>query len=177
MDFFGHREGLLVDEEYGNKTRDNRMKVSGRIRQEFIGKSSGLSPDDQTLLIKWDDLFHLEVHNGLLSFAQEIIALVNEQKPPSIGPSTDPYAYSAFVNRSCEMGWMIVKLLPFLQPSESAFGSEWGTKRAVLDNSLRYMMERFSETGNTMAKSFIAMIEKKFRFKDTLCYFDSTYVA
>jgi hypothetical protein len=64
LEFFGIKEGLVMSDEWANETREHRMKVSNRIRHEFISKSSGLSPSDQELLIKWDDLFHLEVHNG-----------------------------------------------------------------------------------------------------------------
>jgi hypothetical protein len=67
---FGATDSLPVDEDYAEVTRQSRMKVSRRVFQEFLGKSSGLSEAEQNDLERWDNLFHLEVHNGLLSFAK-----------------------------------------------------------------------------------------------------------
>ncbi len=45
---FDAKEGIPLDDNYGEITRENRMKVSRRISQEFIGKSSGLLEGSKT---------------------------------------------------------------------------------------------------------------------------------
>lgn len=175
VEAFGGKEGLLVEEDYADVTRGNRMKVSSRVSQELMGKSSGLSEANQKLLKRWDNLFHLEVHNGLLSFGQEMLALLNERKAPSIGPTWEPYAYAAFVNRTSEIGWMLARLFPFIQPLPHAFGSDWSKKRMVLDDSFRFLVEMYGKNGNTISEAFITMMDKKFKFKESFCYSDSTY--
>jgi hypothetical protein len=42
-----------------------------------VGKESGLAPDVQQVLRQWDGVFHAEVHNGALSFMQEISGFQN----------------------------------------------------------------------------------------------------
>lgn len=175
IDAFGTKEGIPIDENYGDVTRENRMKVSRRISQEFIGKSSGLSEENQTKLEQWDNLFHMEVHNGFLSFAQQMLSLVNEGRVPQIGPTFETYQYYAFTNRAAEMGWMLTRLFPYLQPEPRAFGTEWERKRFVLDDSFQFLVKMHGGSGNRTFHAFIAMMQKQFKFKDTFCYAESTY--
>ena len=173
---FGAKEDLTPDQEgYGKATTENRKKASNRLSAEFIGKSSGLSLDVQHDLKRWDNLFHLEVHNAFLSFTHDINAIYREGKLPALGPTRVVEAYAIYMNRRAEIGWMIVRLLPFLQLSEGTFGAEWLHKQQVLDDSFRYMAEGLAGLGKRIGHSFIAMMDKKFRFKKSFHYFESTY--
>jgi hypothetical protein len=175
MEAFGAKEGLPLDENYGDVTRNSRMKVSRRISQEFIGKSSGLSREDQDQLERWDNIFHLEVHNGFLSFALQLQPLMDEGRVPEIGPTFNTHQYYAFTNRTAEMGWMLIRLFPYLQPESGSFGAEWNKKRFVLDDSFEFLIDAQGKNGNAASPAFTAMMQKKFKFKDTFCYGESMF--
>lgn len=65
---------------------------------------------------------------------------------------------------------MLTRLFPYLQPEPNAFGPEWERKRAVLDDSFRFLIEMQAKHGNTVSGAFTAMIDKKFNFKNSFCY-------
>jgi len=123
-------------------------------------------------LKRWDDFFHLEMHGGSISLAQELKEL-SEGRLLQIGPSIVQDAYVLYINRSSELGWMITRLLPFLQVSEDAFGPDWQRKRRVLDDSFRYMLEGFSNLGKRLGASFITMMDTEFVFKQPFHYFEA----
>jgi hypothetical protein len=173
---YGTKEGLARgDKEYGRKTMEIRKKASKRIFAEFMGDSSGLPQTVRDDLKMWEDLFHAEVHNGSLTLTHDLQALHGSNIAPRIGPTKIAEAYTIYINRTSEIGWMLVRLLPFLQPSKAAFGGEWVRKKEVLDDSFRYMLETLASLDKRLGSSFITMIDKKFRFKDPFHYFESTY--
>jgi len=168
-------EGIKFDEIAAKLTRDLRQKASNRISKEFMGPSSGLDASDQAILEKWDGMFHLEVHNGLLSFTQEMMDLA-KGIVPSIGPSRQTPSYYYFACRAAECGWMLNRLLPFIQPFKNALGPAWSEKNTILDRCFRHLVEHQGRSGNQAAASFIKMIDKKFTLTVESFYADSTYV-
>jgi len=160
-------------DDYANKTTRSRKNIENLISRRMSGKDSGLSIDIQNDLKRWDQLFNYEVHGGILSFAQEVAALYTAGKAPSIGPMFDDDALAMYVNRSVEIGWLVVRLLPFLQMSLADFGSEWEDKRAILDESFRYMVEELGLLGKKIGDSLIAMVDTKFSFKQPFHYFEA----
>ncbi|HTB14453.1 MAG TPA: hypothetical protein VK752_22940 [Bryobacteraceae bacterium] len=177
LDSLGLKEGLSPSQkDFGEKTAENRRKVDNRITQEFIGKSSGLSKEAMDDLKRWDDSFNLEVHNASLTWTHEMKALIQGEMAPRFGPSTTEEGYAIYQNRSAEIGWIITRLLPFLQPSEAAFGDEWLGKRKILDDAFRHMSDGLATTLNKrIGSSFIELMDKKFRLKESFHYFESTY--
>jgi hypothetical protein len=79
-------------------------------------------------------------------------------------------AYIMYINRSSELGWMVTRLLPYLQMTESAFGEEWQQKREILDDSFRYMLEGLEGLGKRLGTSFITMMDDEFAFKRPFYY-------
>jgi len=140
-----------------------------------MGKTSGLDAKDQENLKRWDDYFHYEVHGGHVSLIQELRAVL--QGLPQIGPAADQDAFIMYMNRSAELGWIITRLMPFLQLSKDFFGSRWREKHAILEDSFRYMLEGFSNLGKELGPSFIRMMDAKFAFKDPFFYFEADGVA
>jgi len=114
-------------------------------------------------------MFHLEVHGGILALVQDLQQLGKGNALP-IGPSELENTYVTYMNRSSELGWMITRLLPYLQISENAFGDEWHKKREIMDDSFRYMLEGLSNLGKRLGASFIAMMDEKFAFKQPFYY-------
>jgi hypothetical protein len=158
--------------EYKKQTTRNRKDAEQRITNGLMGKTSGLSADVQEDLKRWDDAFHYEMHGGSVSLSQELME-ISKGKIPQIGPSVIKDAYVMYINRSSELGWMIMRLLPFLQASEDAFGKDWRDKRQVLDDSFRYMLEGFSNLGKRLGVSFITMVDTKLAFKKPFFYFEA----
>jgi hypothetical protein len=158
--------------EYKRKIIRNRKNAEHRISRGLIGANSGLSTEVQADLQLWDDLFHVEVHGGGLSLVGELLGL-SEGKIPEIGPTSIAQSYLMYINRSTELGWMIVRLLPFLQASENAFGSDWSHKYQVLDESFRYMATGLGSLGKPFGPSFITMIDSKFAFNQPFYYFEA----
>ena len=78
-----------------------------------------------------------------------------------------------YMNRSAEIGWLIVRLLPFLQITPSSFLPEWEAKRAVLGGSFRYMVEELGIMGKRIGTSFVTMVDASFNFKQPFIYFEA----
>ncbi len=88
----------------------------------------------------------MEVHGGFLSLCQEMQVL-RMGSDLDLGPSHVQDAYMMYLNRSAELGWMIVRLMPYLRTSEKAFGPRWLEKQQVLDISFRYIVEGHGNLG------------------------------
>jgi hypothetical protein len=163
--------------DFGDQARQNRQKTdNNRITQEFTGKSSGLSKEAQDDLKLWESMFNIEVHNATLTWTQDMQSLHDRKEQPKFGPSRTEDGYVIYQNRSAELGWMLVRLLPFIQPYESALGTEWITKRKALDDAFHCLSEDLSVVvKRRIGASFIELMDKKFNFKDPFFYFESTY--
>jgi hypothetical protein len=151
------------------ETRRNRKKNERDVMGAMTGETSGLPDDVQKDLKQWGDMFHLEMHGGTHSLMQEINEL-QKGEVPQIGPSRVHNAYIMYANRSSELGWMVTRLLPYLQMTENAFGEDWHRKRDILDDSFRQMLEGLSNLGKPLGKSFITMMDDKFAFKKPFYY-------
>jgi hypothetical protein len=158
--------------DYSKQATRNRKENEHRVMHAMTGKTSGLPEHVQDDLKRWDDMFHLEMHGGTLSLTQELKEL-GSGRALQIGPSIVQDAYIMYINRSSELGWMVTRLLPYLQMTENAFGDEWRKKRDILDDSFRYMLEGFSSLGKRLGTSFITMMDDKFAFKQPFYYFEA----
>ena len=167
---------LTDPKEYKKQSTKNRKVAEHRITNRLMGKTSGLSIGDQENLKAWDEFFNYEVHGGGLSLTQELTA-ISKGRVLQIGPTVTKDAYVMYMNRSAELGWLIVRVLPLLQVSEGVFGGEWEEKRKVLDGSFRYMLESFSNLGKALGPSFIAMVDTRFIFKQPFYYFEADGTA
>jgi hypothetical protein len=56
---------------------------------------------------------------------------------------------------------------------ENDFGVEWEAKRAILDDSLRYMVEEMEVMGKKIGRSFINMVDRNFSFRQPFHYFEA----
>ncbi len=166
------RTPLSNSKEYSKQSTKNRKDAEHRITNRLIGKTSGLALDIQDDLKLWDQVFNYEVHGGGVSLTQELSG-ISKGRIPQIGPSVDKNAFVTYMNRSSELGWLIVRVLPFLQVSDEAFGKDWERKRQVLDDSFRYMVEGLGNLGKKIAPSFITMIDARFAFKQPFYYFEA----
>jgi hypothetical protein len=155
------------------KLKDVCMKEENRIQNMIIRKESGLLPDILSELAKWERLFNHEVHGSKFSFLSELHIWISESKPPPIGPVPNLKALGMYMNRACEIAWLIVRLLPYLQPSENAFGEEWQKKHLILDDSFLYAQKGLAEIGKKIGDAFIFFVDQKFSFDAPFFYFEA----
>jgi len=151
-----------------------RIKEEKRVLSEMIRGNSGLPKGIQTHLQKWEKLFNLEVHGSMFTYFLEGGDWLRGGRALSIGPDPKEDSMSMYMNRASEIGWLLTRLLPFLQPVKDAFGNTWSQRLNVLDNSFREMEISLSKLNIKIADAFIYFIDNKFNFSDTLHYFEAT---
>jgi len=148
----------------------NRRKFEGYIRAHVIGKRSGLSEEAQIELLRWDRMFNQEAHRGLFTLfraSQDIIGPKGHKF--SLVPFPDDMLDAMFLNRSTEINWMILRLLPFVRRKETHYDG-WVTKWKLLDDSFKFMHRGFTELGKKIAPAFAEMMDKKFGFDENVFF-------
>lgn len=147
----------------------NRLKIERAIRDNIIGKKSGLTEGAVTELQRWESLFNMEIHRGILSSTRMMDELM-KGKGFNLGPATDEISESMFLNRSLETNWMIHRLLPYMRRKESSDNEQWARRWKVLDESFSFMMGGFVALGKKIGPAFVEVINKKFNFDSTVCF-------
>jgi hypothetical protein len=142
----------------------NRQKIESKIREKIMGKKSELSAGTQTELEKWDRLFNWEVHRALFSYSRATRRLfVDRDLSFKLGPSPDDQAAAMFLNRSMELNWIALRLLPYMRRPETP-PTDWSTKWNLLDESFKFMFDGFNELGKKIAPAYHEMLQAKFKF-------------
>jgi hypothetical protein len=153
--------------------KDEKTIVGTQKKEEqriFNKMKSGLPEDILKLLNTWENLFHKEVHGFKLNYLIEIQEWRKSGVLPTIFPSPNEKASALYMNRSCEIAWLLTRLLPYLQVEENAFGNEWHEKYKILDDSFLFMEKSLSDIGKPVADAFIFFVNDKFSFKDPFYY-------
>jgi hypothetical protein len=78
-----------------------------------------------------------------------------------------------YMNRACEVAWLITRLFPYLQVEENAFGDKWRARHEILDDSFRHMQLGLSELGKKIGDAFIKFVDTNFAFKKPFHYFEA----
>jgi hypothetical protein len=167
----GMTPALARDSERRRNSTRVRKDEENKITRLICGVDSGLPPHVVAELKSWDDLFHDEVHGARLSFVHEL-DLLKRGMVNRVGPTFHQQAFAVYMNRVSELGWLILRLLPYLQMGSRAFGDEWSRKYSVLDDSFRIMVQGLSKIGKQIGEAFIALVDAKFNFGLDLRYFD-----
>jgi hypothetical protein len=150
----------------------NRKNEEQRISKRIYGDDSGLRSEITGELRFWDNLFHEEVHGGQLSLIHEV-ELLTKGMANRAGPTFHQQAFAVYMNRSAELGWLILRLMPYLQMSENAFGDDWHRKHSVLDDSFRFMVQGLTTLGKKIGEAFICLVDEKFIFRQPFHYFEA----
>jgi len=150
-------------DEYGKKSTKVRKDIEQKVSQRLIGMHSGLPSNIQKELALWDGFFHHEVHGGGISLTTELRSL-SGGAAPNIGPTFDQGSFAMYMNRSSEIGWFLLRLLPYLQVAEDSFGKEWHAKKAILDDSFRFMLQLLGTLGKSIGDALIVLVDEKFAF-------------
>lgn len=165
--------GVLTDDAR-RKAKKDRKAEERRVVSKFIRKESGLPEEIIKDLEKWEQLFHEEVHGSKLSFATELGDWIRGTAGLSIGPRPKEEPMAMYMNRAVEVAWLLVRLLPYVQLKENAFGAEWHRRHSILDESCRHAQLGLSRLGKRIGDAFIRFVEVKFSFKDPFYYFEAT---
>lgn len=139
---------------------------------KIIRGKSGLPSHIQNELHNWEQLFHEEVHGSKFSFYGDLGDFARKGQI-AIGPIPKESSMAMYMNRSSEIGWLILRLLSYLQPVEKAFGERWRDKGQILDDSFKYMEQGLSQLGKKIADAFIYFVETKFHFPKSFHYFEA----
>jgi len=145
------------------KMAASRMKAEHKIRSLIIGKESGLSEETQAELLGWEHMFNVETHRGLFTLFTALDDAL-KGKLDVVGPSLEEKNDAMFVNRSNELNWMILRLIPCIRRKELVWGDEWAKKWDLLEESFRMMNEGFADLGKKIPLAHLEMIEMKFKF-------------
>jgi hypothetical protein len=107
----------------------------------------------------WEKMFHEEVHGSKFTLADTGFDWLKGEKPLYIEPVPTEDAIAMYVNRASEIGWLITRMLPFLQLDVNAFGNDWKTKYIVLDESFEIMNQGLEKLGKKIATAFIYFVK------------------
>lgn len=162
-----------INDEEWKKIKSKIKKEEYRVLGKMIRKESGLPGNVIEELANWEQLFNVEVHGSKHTFFGELGKWLSTSYIPPIGPLPDEKSMAMYMNRSVEIGWMLVRLLPYIQPVSYAFGDEWMQKQKILDDSFCTMEKKLGELGKKLADAFIYFIDKKFNYSNDFCYFEA----
>lgn len=159
-------EGLSPPEPFEPKAmKRNRKNTEREIRRLMTGENSGLTSETRLTLEKWDALFDFETHGGRLTLAAGKDYLLGSAPLPFV-PLFNEMQFAMFANRFAEVGWVLHRLLPAIQPAEAPLPAEWQTKWQVLDEAFREaVMALTTDLGKPFGKCYVEFVEAKFPFK------------
>jgi hypothetical protein len=143
----------------------SRQKFESKIREKIMGKRSELPVETQAELARWDHLFNWEVHRSLFSYTRAAQRLfVDRDLSFKLGPSPDDLAAAMFLNRSMELNWIALRLLPYMRRPDTPPSEDWNAKWSLLDESFKFMFDGFNELGKKIAPAYYEMLQAKFKF-------------
>jgi len=70
-----------------------------------------------------------------------------------------------FMNRFCEVGWMLHRIVPMLQPPDAALSAAWVDKWQILDESFEQAVHSLTEQcGKAIGAAIVELVKSKFPF-------------
>lgn len=146
------------------RMRRLRKATEQKVREQMTGSKSGLSQATITELSMWDSLFDYETHGGRLSLSSAA-NWMRGIEPLPILPKYNQRSFAMFVNRYCEVAWMVHRLVPLVQPPSVLLSDSWGEKWAILDESFELMVHALTEeNGKPIGAAIVEFVKAKFPF-------------
>ena len=171
----GYLETKIPDwPAYNKRIKNPRKKEESRVLDCMIRKKSSMPKEILGELEKWEKLFNEEIHGSKLSYNTELTYWIKSQRSPSIGPIPNELSMGIYMNRAIEIAWLTVRLFPYLQPVENAFGEDWRKRQKILAESLRFMEESFIQEDKKIFDAFIYFVDQKFSFSEPFFYQEAT---
>ena len=136
------------------------------VRRKMTGNQSGLTQQTQDELTEWDALFDFEVHGARLSLAAAQ-GWMKGTEPLPVLPRFDDMQFAMFMNRYCEVGWMVHRLVPALQPPGVPLPEVWMGKWLVLDDSFEITVNSLTQQlGKKIGAAIVELVKAKFPFNE-----------
>jgi len=165
------QSGPITDVDIIRKAAQDEER---RLLELIIRSKSGLPVEVRKELRQWESMFNSEVHGSKFTFTLELGPwLRGKELSIPLGPVPRTASIAMYMNRVVEMGWLLVRLLPFLQPVEGAFGPTWNKKQLILDHSFRRAVEALGDLGKKIAGAFIYFVDEKLTFPESFHYFEA----
>ncbi len=135
--------------------------IQRSLKDQVFAQDSGVSDEAQQELIQWNRLFNWEAHRGLLTMFRASKRVMDAKKFEMVlGPTPDELNETMYMNRCTEIGWMILRLLPFMRRAETPKDEDWNKKWKLLDDSFKMMVDGLGGLGKKIAP---AITDCKFR--------------
>jgi hypothetical protein len=159
---FEELAGVRPNEDFDEeRMRKNRKVTEYRVRRRMDGAESGLSPEVLGWLATIDKMYDMETHGGRLSTAHNMDWLKGAS-PLAVVPRYVEVRAALFMNRFCEVAWMVHRLLPLMQLPRNAFSTEWGARWRVVDDCFDHMIASLAES---LQKPAFAAVREFVRIK------------
>jgi hypothetical protein len=169
-------DGQTLTEDNLSQITNLRIQEERRVWSLLLRKDSGLPQEVIKELSIWERMFHEEVHGSKFSLGADVMRWFRGQGEPSIGPTPptlNDTSWSNYMNRAAEIGWLVVRLLPYLQPAQNAFGEDWRKKHDILDDSFRFSEQSLCKECKEIGEAFTKFVDEKFSFKKPFHYFEA----
>jgi len=150
--------------------KKRRKKTEDQALSMMTGPKSGLSPNITQCLRKWEEFFHLEVHGARLTSIFEDVGWKMGRELLPILPKPNIDSLANYMNRFCEVSWMVLRSFPILQLKPQDFGIEWAEKWRILDESFLVMADELRKLGKEIAAAIMELVSKKFAFGPDAVY-------
>jgi hypothetical protein len=159
----GLNPGQPYDEKEAKRLRKN---TEFEVRNIMTGSKSGLSEQTIAELERLNALFDFETHGSHLSLTHAK-DWMKGTKPLPLTPKFEERAFALFMNRFCEIAWMMHRLLPMIQPKEWQFAEDWKEKWRIIDDSFKYLVRSLtSENKLPVGSAVVEFVETKFPFNE-----------
>ena len=143
-----------------------RKDTEFQVRRSMTGKDSGLTQETIDELAVWDSLFDFEIHGAHLSLAGTQNWMKGHEPLPVV-PRFDETQFSMFLNRYCEVGWMVHRLIPALQLPDMPFPADWAEKWRTIDDSFEITVHSLTkQLGKKIGAAMVELVREKFPFNE-----------
>jgi hypothetical protein len=164
VDFYA-TEGVVPGQNFDlAQVKKLRRRTETEVSLLMSGSKSGLSQATIAELAVWDEMFNYEVHGARLSLAGAISFMKGQASLPLV-PSFKESDFAMFMNRYCEIAWMLHRLVPLIQPPSIPFDSTWKEKWVVIDDSFELTVHSLTkENGKAIGGAIVEYVRAKFPF-------------
>lgn len=149
------------------RMKSNRKRAESEAQARMLGSKSKLSDGTRTALRKWEEFFHLEVHGARITSVFEDEGWIEGKEMLPVLPKPNIDSLGNYMNRFCEVCWMVLRAFPMLQLEPQDFGSNWAEKWQVLDESFRIRAEGLQKQGKEIGPAIIELLSCRFPFSPT----------
>jgi len=159
-------EGITPDPLDIAAVKKLRKNTEFEVRRKMTGIDSGLTQETRDELAKWDALFDFEVHGARLSLISAQGWMMG-QEPLPVLPKFEEMQFAVFLNRYCEVAWMLHRLTPAIQPPGVPLPAAWMEKWRILDDSFEITVHSLTQQlGKKIGAAIVELVKAKFPFNE-----------